>query len=542
MATLPATRLIKQDGFECVCVCDTPQDLLDRVLACREDSETAQIIKQNPKRTVFRLEVEGTAYYVKWHRFRGIYDAVAALFRGTRARREWKNLLFLRQKGIPTVAPVLLGRRRRFGLPVESILVTAGAAGRAIRAVARELAASRRPGDATRTRRLAEKAGGFVRKIHDAGLDCPDLHSENLLVVGPADALCLLDLHSARQSGTEIAKGRRMQNLGFLCNSFNHRDLMRTHWLRFVRGYLGPRHARFEMTETLSRVAEETRRIHERHLRSRSKRCLRRSSVFTSGRTPLGRVYRQRAMSLEQVFRAVELHKSVLSGRPCGEVAKREKKTSVTLIDWDGSLGADRLCVKEFVRPAILLCLPSAIRHRNAMISWKASLGLRVRTVAAPEALAVVIGKGARSYLIMHAVESAERLYDYVPHAVVPGMPVHRRRAFIRAAAEALKKMYAAGVAHDDMKSSNVVLHETAEGGWEFGLLDLDAVRFPKRITMEDKILNLAQLNAAVPLALTWTDRLRFLRHMAKDDSVFFTRATMRKIGRLTRGRTCIWT
>jgi len=272
-----------------------------------------------------------------------------------------------------------------------------------------------------------------------------------------------------------------------------------------------------------------------------SRRSLRRDGVFTNELTRLGRVYRRQAMTVKQVMQAVERHRAVLRGGPGGTVPKRHEKTNVTLIEWDGTLGADRLCVKEFIRPAITRFFPAALRHRNALRAWKASPELRARGVRGPEALAVVLGKGLSSYLIMRVVEATGRLYDYVPEKFSGVMPVARRRAFLRAAAKTLESIYSAGVAHGDMKSTNVLVIETKSGGWEFALLDLEAARFPGKVKMKQKILNVAQLNSGLPLALTWSDRLRFLRYLGESDPRLFTRATMRAIGRLTRERTCLW-
>ena len=136
-----------------------------------------------------------------------------------------------------------------------------------------------------------------------------------------------------------------------------------------------------------------------------AQRSLRRDDVFTNELSRLGRVYRHRAMTVKQVMQAVERHKAVLRGGTGGTVPKRHEKTNVTLIEWDGTLGADRLCVKEFIRPAVTRFFPAALRHRNALRAWKASPELRARGVRGPEALAVVLGKGLSSYLIMRVVD-----------------------------------------------------------------------------------------------------------------------------------------
>ena len=542
MDTLPAKRFTRQGGFSWVIVSDPPGALLDRVLASPGAAPAgAVVVKSNPKRTVFRLESAGRQYYVKHHLFRGPADTVAALFRGTRAAREWRNLRFLQSRGIAAAPPVALGVKRRWGLPVESFLITEAVPGRSLKAVAHDLVSTPSTAGRTRARRLTRAVADLVRHVHAAGLDCPDLHGENILVTGPGNALCLLDVHAARRCRCALAKARRTQNLGFLCCSFGRKGPDLTDRLRFVSTYLGQRVSRPAFRAALAHIAAEVERLRARHIRSRSRRCVRESSEFTRARTPLGLVYRRRGLSVNRIARALELHRAALAGDPSGEVVKRDSKTRATIIPWDGSLHAEKLCVKEYVRPWICRLLPARLRHRNALIAWKASLGLRVRKVEAAEALAVVLGGGASSFLIMRVAHAAARLADYVGDACGPIVPAPRRRAFMRAAADALTRAYHAGVAHRDLKPTNVLVREHAADQWRFVLLDLDAVRFSQRVALEQKVLNLAQLNAALPLALTWADRLRFLCLLSAADARLRTRKTMNDIARLTRERTCVW-
>jgi len=111
----------------------------------------------------------------------------------------------------------------------------------------------------------------------------------------------------------------------------------------------------------------------------------------------------------------------------------------------------------------------------------------------------------------------------------------------VRDAAAFLLRCYSAGALHKDMKATNVLTRETAEGVWEFVLLDMAAVRFPSRVTRAQKLLNLAQLNASTPLALTWTDRLRLLKRLAAADSDFAGRQSVREIAEMTNRRERVW-
>ena len=125
--------------------------------------------------------------------------------------------------------------------------------------------------------------------------------------------------------------------------------------------------------------------------------------------------------------------------------------------------------------------------------------------------------------------------------ALGPATPTERRRAFLRAGADFLGKCYSLRVFHRDLKASNLFVREMESGGWEFSLLDLAAVRFPRRIRREHKLLNLAQLNSSVPLEVAWTDRMRFLRRLAEREPSLADRSAMAEIARLTRSRRCVW-
>jgi serine/threonine protein kinase len=252
-------------------------------------------------------------------------------------------------------------------------------------------------------------------------------------------------------------------------------------------------------------------------------------------------------LSVAQALQAVQAHRDAMSGRG-GEVDKRDVKTNVTLIEWDGSLGAERLCVKEFVRAGSHRLLPRWIRHWPAIVSWRGARRLAALGISSPETLGLVIGKGASSYLIMRALEDFEEFAPYVRRALGSATPTQRRRDFLRAGADFLARCYSLRVFHRDFKASNVFVRAT-DGGWEFSVLDLAAVRFPRRIRLEDKLLNLAQLNSTIPLEITWTDRMRFLRQLAEREPFDVAhggpslagRPAMAQIARLTRSRGCIW-
>jgi len=291
-----------------------------------------------------------------------------------------------------------------------------------------------------------------------------------------------------------------------------------------------------------------------------------------TGEAAAGRVVRREGISDEQVLQAVEAHRRAMSGDfHGGQVLKRDAKTNVTVVAWDGvpSGGTQRVCVKEFVRSGARRLLPGPMRHRPAQVAWRAASRLAALGIGAPRGLGLLIGRGASSYLVMTVLENSEHLAAYARRAMGRSAPLERKNAFLRSGAAFLRRCYASGVFHRDLKAGNLFVQEAEArsdgpfprseprsgtedaaqgrpdsgrtGGWEFSLLDLADVRFPRRIRLQDKLLNLAQLNASTPIEITWADRLRFLRHLAEEMPELADRAATAEIARLTRSRRCVW-
>ncbi len=240
-------------------------------------------------------------------------------------------------------------------------------------------------------------------------------------------------------------------------------------------------------------------------------------------------------------LRAIRAHRDVLAGEDAGALYKRAVKSKVTRVDLPEGGRTLSLCVKEFIRPPMLRWFPLRLRHRPALRSWAAAFELERRGIPAPRRLALVLGPGRSSFLIMSFIEEALPLDEYVESAFPPGALPAKRRAFLCAGASFLERCARADVYHKDLKASNVFVRETSPDAWEFILIDHAAVRVPWAPRPEERLLNLAQLHSSIGLSLTFSDRMRFMVRLGASDPALAGREAQREVGRRALRRRCAW-
>ena len=229
--------------------------LLDKVLApalaAAGLNSAAAILRLGPAPsetsvvTVLDLPVDGHAG--RFHLKRYVYPTFAAskglLGRGTfwgtpPELREFKNLEFLREKGIPAVRPVAAAAETRRGRLVAHALLTEHVPDAPD--LARRLAT---PGDPVREvpsvrRRVAELLGRLVHRMHAEGFLHRDLFARNVLVrVEEGDSS--LWFCDCRRGGPPSLRWKPFDDLATLDSDLVGL-LPRTDRLRALRAYAGP--------------------------------------------------------------------------------------------------------------------------------------------------------------------------------------------------------------------------------------------------------------------------------------------------------------
>jgi tRNA A-37 threonylcarbamoyl transferase component Bud32 len=309
-----------------------------------------------------------------------------------------------------------------------------------------------RGGDA---RALVVALGHLVRNLQDAGFEHGDLHVGNILARD--GTLYVMDVHRARKSA-RLSASRRLDGLVFTAMSFLELR-PKADLARFLRAAGSDR-----WKEAWARL----QRALYRYYAGREKRCVEGGRGF--GRT--GRVYHRTETEVERVL-------SWIRGGP---------RTPVKL---EGTRGLWRSPDGLFLKQ---------MRRGRGTRYWRNAHGLAVRGLPTPRLLAA-----SDAWVVGEWIEAPD-LFGFITNEF--GRFTRRDRdRFIEGLARMIRRLHQTGVVHGDLKATNVLV---TEGG--FLLVDLDRVRFCETVAEEDRIFNLAQLNAAVTPPLARTDRLRFLR------------------------------
>lgn len=481
----------------------------------------AQVLKRNLVRTVLRVPLpDGRRVIVKRYRVSGLVPFLKYQVRRSRAGTEWEVGRALARAGIAASVPLAYAERRRANALRDAALVTREIEGALhLNAYVERHLRGDPARDALRASLYGELAR-LARRLHDAGFAHRDFHGGNLLVTGPPERpqLHVIDLHSVRRG--RVSPRARWRDLVKLLHSLR-RDTTAEERANLVRSYAraGPEDFSrgLDTDEVSGRLERAIARLERVRVRSRTARCLVRSTAFDISRVGGVRVHHQRAVAAEEVVALVDAHRrDVAAG--AAAVLKNGRRSSLSR----QRLGDRSVIVKQY-RDLWWERVRNLVRPR-ALSAWVAGNGLRVRGFDAAEPLALALcGRGLAmtdAFLLMEDLGLARRA-DHVALARYAGEPAPERRAEKRAlvasAADLVRRLHAAGVYHADLKAVNLFLRgEVADA--RFVLADYDRVRLDREVSRRRRIKNLAQLSASVPVCVSLPDRLRFFRAYAADD------------------------
>jgi tRNA A-37 threonylcarbamoyl transferase component Bud32 len=403
------------------------------------------------------------------HRVR---EAVKRMLGLAAARREWRALVSLHSRGVKVPEPLALA-----ALPGgELVIATRFLEGRTLKQTLAEEPRGRRE--------LVNAVGDLVASLHAAGWTHGDLHHGNLLV--GASGVWLLDL----QAALPLRGSARWRDLGELDHSLASslsladRIRLRSRALALARPFSS---AARRSLRAAGRASGARARAYARSRTRRARRPGRRYARLRAGeRAGL----RLRRIDEGILLKALEAHRDALAAGGPG-VIQHGPRSSVTRVE----VGGLRVVLKEWSRRGPWRLAADLLRGSPASRAWLRGVGLRARRIGAAAPYAFLertrFGLPVASWLLL------EDLWPAVP-ADSPGLDAEQLTDALSAL---VARLHRTGVRHGDLKASHVYL-ATGETGLEARLIDLEDVRFARRLPDRARIRELAQLNASLPDSL----------------------------------------
>ncbi|MBA4189779.1 MAG: hypothetical protein C0467_17480 [Planctomycetaceae bacterium] len=470
----------------------------------------AVVVKSNPARTVYRVELPDDTIYVKHCRITGPRAWGRELIRPPKARLEFDNAVTLRMRGVPAVEPLAWGSTGS-RWPGESFLITRGIAAIPFLDYLQGEFAALSPDEQVVTgRQITLALADFFARLHDAGVAHPDPHPGNLLMeMLPCriPRFTLIDLHDVRV-GTPLSWVKSRDNLTLFNRYFQMRTA-RTERARFWHQY---RRSRASLPLPLvGEIHSQAKEVEDGTNVSNLRLWSKREGRWLGSNRTLRKVKRGHVRGLavrdipEFTLRALLEDPDAVFARPDTRILKDSKTSTVAAFSLPTPTGPmpvilKRVNVRSWAEP-----LKNLFRRSAIIRSWVNGHTLRDRGIPTPRPLAAFHryrnGLPAEGYI----------LTDLVPDAVqldVAGKTGVSRAVWFRLA-RILRAMHDRGVSHRDLKAPNILL----SGEREPVLIDLVGVRTGVNLTVERRAKELTRLCVSFLSnpTVTHTDRLRFL-------------------------------
>lgn len=469
---------------------------------------SAVVIKANPARTVYRVELPGGPVFVKHCRVTGPRAWGREVIRPPKARLEFENAVTLRERGVPAVEPLAWGAPDSHW-PGESFLITRGLqAVPFLHFLEHELPTLPAAEQRSLHRQIATEFAHFLARLHDAGVAHPDPHPGNVLIELPTSRIprfALIDVHDV-QIGAPMPWPESRENLALFNRWFQMRA-SRPDRARFWHAY---RRSRVSLpaatTHSLAEGAKELeRQTHTSNLRlwaGRESRWLGSNRSIRRVRREAMRGFAVRDLP-EEFLEALLTDPDAIFSAPGTRILKDCTSATVAAFEMPTATGAVPVVLKRVNVRSWFGPLKNAVRWSQVFRSWANGHALRDRWLPTARPLAVFhrhrYGVPAEGYLLTEMVPE--------PSPLLSGA---KSPDLLEALARTLRAMHDRGVSHRDLKAPNILLAR----GTEPVLIDLVGVRTRVNLTSTKRAKELARLNVSFVTdpSVTHGDRLRFLR------------------------------
>jgi tRNA A-37 threonylcarbamoyl transferase component Bud32 len=477
------------------------------------------LVKENRVRSVISMpgpDISENGIYIKYFKRGGYKECIKHLLVPTKARTEWEVGNALLSKDINTALPLAISEGKRRLLMVTETVTNSEEL--------MEFCQSNYNGNLavdkeSEKRILLNKLAMFIRDINEKGFCHYDLHAGNILIrfkneqnVSDYD-LYLMDLHRVKIFKS-ISIKKRMFNLAQIFNSLSSIMTMADK-LDFIRSYGSNAFGNItDENELVRQIDVQSSGIRNIHYRSRLKRCLKESSVFSIKRSAGMKIFFRKGYDTDNLQKLIEKHNGALVNNDSAVIMKLDSKTALTSHTFKDKTSLN-VVVKQYRVGCPGCIVKNIIRGSAGRKAWVAGNGLKVYGFNTPLPLALIekkiSGVTTGSYLIMEEVKDSLEMDRYILKNLNSRIDLKKKRVFINNLANTLGKMHKHNIFHHDLKTCNIMVKENGKS-FDFTFLDFDKVSFREEITVRKRVKNLTQINLSTPRLFTLTDRLRFLK------------------------------
>ncbi|HLD35164.1 MAG TPA: lipopolysaccharide kinase InaA family protein [Planctomycetota bacterium] len=494
------------------------------------EAASKNIIKDNSARTIFPMDLPGMNLIVKRYKIKNLIEKFKATFI-SKAHQEMKSAGHLIQQHINTAYPFGVMETRKWGFVVEVFVFL-----KKIDNVVTLKEFLVQPVSVESKDNLLQALGELIRKVHQARFFHKDLHIGNIMI-NPESLrsempdLYLIDLHRSSVQ-PHFAQSYGVYNLAQMVYSLS-KVLPLTDAYRFVKNYRELDFRRNIFRDFIRMVFVQVEELRHKHWRSRNKRCLKNSSGYARmkirNKTRWESVFIDRRFNREDIFGLIDRHDKMAAQEP-DKLLKRTDRRSISVL----RNGTADVIIKEY-RYSVWAKILSFLGIHPAKKEWFSASGLNVRDVETVEPVALVEKRDLfftwvnKSYVITKKIDAQptnQFLMRSFSRPIKDKDALGNKIRFIRQFALAVKRLHQKGIFHHDLKANNVIIKDEREkkrdgsntslishlSSFLFYFIDLDRVSFNRETTLEERVINLAQLNAAVTDVVSKTDRLRFYR------------------------------
>jgi RIO-like serine/threonine protein kinase len=450
---------------------------------CWSDREIRQV-KQNGRRTVYFLPATATqpALYLKHDHPKSPRDRIKCLWR-CKAEKEFQSGRLLAAANVPVVEYLAWGRRGRDSFLMSTAETVEGTAvslwqQTTISAIHDELIVG-----------LCE----LFSSMRSGNIVHPDLHDANIAVIKQDGriAMKLLDVYGVRRVD-RITREDTAAMTTWLQPILDSAEPAQLNRLMCGIGLAASDADVPDARRCLYASASNFQRL---RWPGRRGRLVRDSSLCTVEKSGASAWTLYRPSTVGDVEAAAAAHHDTI--RLGGDdVLKSDVKRHVTRVP----NGEGSLVVKQFVRTGIC---PASVPAKR---SWLNTHRLALLGIPVPTARAVQ----------RHSDSSALLILKDVGKHMLQGELMHSesrryRIKLLEALARLVSKLHLLSVCHADMKISNIIVSDRNDSAPVLVLVDLDRIRFDRKLSAADRRRNLMQLLQSMPPRVSPLERLRFL-------------------------------